>query len=119
MFFPVSKQSFMLVKIGVLVGKQEGDFMVLAREAAIVIFFVCVALALEWKGRPDQQACGHERRLLLAIGDMDQVCELLGHHYESESVVERGQQLGRTMGFPTFKSVVETGAATLRLGFMW
>ncbi|MDI1321024.1 MAG: riboflavin kinase, partial [bacterium] len=40
-------------------------------------------------------------RELLAAGAIAEVNALLGYSYFAEGLVERGQQLGRTMGFPT------------------
>lgn len=40
-------------------------------------------------------------RSALAAGDVTRATELLGHVHETEGVVERGQALGRELGFPT------------------
>lgn len=40
-------------------------------------------------------------RQLLAEGDLAEANGLLGYRYTVEAVVERGRQLGRTLGFPT------------------
>ena len=40
-------------------------------------------------------------RLALNEGDVDQAAKLLGHYFTLTGTVERGQQIGRTIGFPT------------------
>ena len=40
-------------------------------------------------------------RLALNEGDVDRAAKLLGHYFTLTGTVERGQQIGRTIGFPT------------------
>jgi riboflavin kinase/FMN adenylyltransferase len=46
-------------------------------------------------------------RRALADGEMDEVLAMLGHPYPVWGTVERGRQLGRTLGFPTANLVPE------------
>lgn len=50
-------------------------------------------------------------RALLQEGDAAQAAKLLGHPYELDASVEKGQQLGRKLGFPTINQPFFSGAA--------
>ena len=41
------------------------------------------------------------RQILLETGDVDLVKKMLGHYFSLEGTVDRGRQLGRTIGIPT------------------
>lgn len=50
-------------------------------------------------------------RRLIAKGDMQEVERLLGNRFSIQSVVARGDQRGRTLGFPTANLSIEEGRA--------
>ncbi len=50
-------------------------------------------------------------RELLAAGDVDGAGRLLGRHYDAQGVVIQGDQLGRTIGWPTANIGVPEGKA--------
>ncbi|CAM4182705.1 riboflavin biosynthesis protein RibF [Deinococcus marmoris] len=50
-------------------------------------------------------------RELLASGDVDGAGRLLGRHYDAQGVVVQGDQLGRTIGWPTANIGVPDGKA--------
>ena len=57
-----------------------------------------------------------EIRRLLAEGDVSAAAKLLGRSYSIRSAVISGQQLGRTLGFPTVNQLIDAGGAPLRNG---
>ena len=46
-------------------------------------------------------------RRMLALGDVKSACELLGRNYSISGIVIKGNQLGRTIGYPTANIMVE------------
>jgi riboflavin kinase/FMN adenylyltransferase len=77
---------------------RSGDVNVLIAEARAAGFAVFSAPRLNRNGAPISSSRVRE---LLASGEIEQASELLGYPYFSESVVEEGRRLGRTLGFPT------------------
>ncbi len=77
---------------------RAGDVAFLVAEANKVGLSVYSAPRLKHNGAPISSS---RLRELLAAGDMVGVNAMLGYTYFSEGVVERGRQLGRTIGFPT------------------
>ena len=75
----------------------------LARAAGMSVFS---AQRLNHNGAPISSS---RIRELLAEGAMAEVNALLGYTYFTEGVVERGRQLGRTIGFPTLNIAWEPG----------
>ena len=55
-------------------------------------------------------------RELLAAGNIVEANVLLGYSYFAEGVVERGRQLGRTIGFPTLNIAWEPEVETALRG---
>lgn len=78
--------------------KRAGDVSLLIEEARKVGVAVFSAARISQNGIPISSS---RIRELLAAGDMAGANALLGYSYFSEGVVERGRQLGRTIGFPT------------------
>lgn len=78
--------------------KRAGDVALLTGEAAKLGVTVFSAPRVSQNGSPVSSS---RIRELLAAGDMAGANAMLGYPYFSEGVVERGRQLGRTMGFPT------------------
>ncbi len=77
---------------------RAGDVALLVAEAQKVGLSVYSAPRLNHNGA----AISSSRiRELLAQGEMAAVNAMLGYSYFTEGVVERGRQLGRTLGFPT------------------
>ncbi len=77
---------------------RTGDVAMLVTEARKVGLEVFSAARLSHNGAPISSS---RIRELLAAGAMAEANALLGYSYFSEGVVERGRQLGRTIGFPT------------------
>ena len=50
-------------------------------------------------------------REMLAVGDVEGASRFLGRHYDAQGVVVRGDQLGRTIGYPTANVRVPEGKA--------
>jgi len=59
------------------------------------------AYSIEWQELGGQAISSSRIRAALRQGDVDQAHNMLGHAYEIRGIVERGDQLGRTIGFPT------------------
>lgn len=77
---------------------RTGDVAVLVGEAGRSGVAVFSAPRLNHNGAPISSS---RIRELLAAGAIAEANALLGYSYFAEGVVERGQQLGRTIGFPT------------------
>ena len=77
---------------------RAGDVSVLVEEARKVDLEVFSAPRLNHNGAPISSS---RIRELLAAGAVAEANALLGYSYFSEGMVERGRQLGRTIGFPT------------------
>ncbi len=77
---------------------RTGDVTVLVEEARKVGLAVFSAARLNHNGAPISSS---RIRDLLVAGDITEANALLGYSYFAEGVVERGRQLGRTIGFPT------------------
>lgn len=75
-----------------------GDVAMLVAEAKKLGLHVVSAPRINGDGEPISST---RIRALLTEGRIDAANVLLGAAYASESVVTRGKQLGRTMGFPT------------------
>lgn len=75
-----------------------GDVALLNESARSLGFSVFSAPRLNHNGSPISSS---RIRELLIAGDMAGANALLGYSYFTEGVVERGRQLGRTIGFPT------------------
>jgi riboflavin kinase/FMN adenylyltransferase len=78
--------------------ERAGDVSTLVAEGGKVGLEVYSAPRLNHNGAPISSS---RIRELLASGSMAEANALLGYSYFSEGVVERGRQLGRTIGFPT------------------
>lgn len=77
---------------------RAGDVALLVAEAKKAGLSVTSAPRLNHNGAPISSS---RIRELLAAGDIAGVNAMLGYTYFTEGVVERGRQLGRTLGFPT------------------
>ncbi len=77
---------------------REGDIARLVAEAQRVGLMVYSAPRLNHNGAPISSSRIREQ---LAAGDIAGVNAMLGYTYFTEGLVERGRQLGRTIGFPT------------------
>lgn len=77
---------------------REGDVAVLRAAALEFGFTVHSATRLADHGAPISSS---RLRDLIATGDLTQANALLGYTYLSAGVIQRGKQLGRTLGFPT------------------
>ncbi|MFZ5495500.1 MAG: riboflavin biosynthesis protein RibF [Verrucomicrobiota bacterium] len=75
-----------------------GDVTLLVAEAKKAGLAVFSAPRLNHNGAPISSS---RLRELLIAGDLAGVNAMLGYTYFTEGVVERGRQLGRTLGFPT------------------
>ena len=51
--------------------------------------------------RPGPEISSSAIRKAIALGDMDEAAEMLGHPYRITGTVVHGQAIGRTIGFPT------------------
>lgn len=51
--------------------------------------------------RPGPEISSSTIRKAIALGDMDEAAEMLGHPYRITGTVVHGQAIGRTIGFPT------------------
>lgn len=87
---------------------RSGDVETLREYAAQYGYEVCVLEKLEITGTPSggveikpQTVSSTTIRGLIAKGDMESVIPLLGRPYSMTGTVERGKQLGRTIGIPT------------------
>ncbi|MBR4107747.1 MAG: riboflavin biosynthesis protein RibF [Akkermansia sp.] len=67
-------------------------------------------------GQGGENICSTRIRRLLAAGNMPEAEALLGHSYTLCGMVETGQKLARTMGFPTANMRVHPHAALLPAG---
>lgn len=63
-----------------------------------------------------EQVSSRRIRQLLAQGQVDAAARLLGEDYRIGGVVEHGNQLGRTMGFPTLNQLFAPGQCAPRFG---
>jgi riboflavin kinase/FMN adenylyltransferase len=86
---------------------RQGDVPVLVDEARRAGLTVFSAPRLNYNGAPISSS---RIRELLATGAIAEANELLGYSYFTEGVVERGKQLGRTIGFPTLNIAWEPEA---------
>jgi len=77
---------------------RAGDIAMLVEEGRKAGVAVYSASSLSHNGAPISSS---RIRELLAAGAIAEANALLGYSYFSESTVERGKQLGRTIGFPT------------------
>jgi riboflavin kinase/FMN adenylyltransferase len=77
---------------------RAGDVTTLVKEAKEVGLAVYSAERLSHNGAPISSS---RIRELLSAGDITEANALLGYSYFAEGIVERGRQLGRTIGFPT------------------
>lgn len=77
---------------------RAGDVAILIEEAKRVGVAVFSAQRLKHNGAPISSS---RIRELVAAGEITEANALLGYSYFAEAVVEKGRQLGRTMGFPT------------------
>jgi len=77
---------------------RAGDVAVLIEEAKRVGVAVFSAQRLKHNGAPISSS---RIRELVAVGAIAEANALLGYSYFAEGVVEKGRQLGRTIGFPT------------------
>jgi riboflavin kinase/FMN adenylyltransferase len=77
---------------------RAGDVSTLVEEAKTVGVAVYSAERLSHNGAPISSS---RIRELLSSGNVSEANALLGYSYFAEGVVERGRQLGRTIGFPT------------------
>jgi riboflavin kinase / FMN adenylyltransferase len=75
-----------------------GDVSTLVEEAKTLGVAVYGAERLSHNGAPISSS---RIRELLSAGNVTEANALLGYSYFAEGVVERGRQLGRTIGFPT------------------
>ena len=75
--------------------RRQGDVAMLAHRAAVPVDIV------EPVSLRDAVASSTRIREQLVAGEVDAAAELLGYPYELEGVVGRGDQRGRTIGFPT------------------
>lgn len=78
--------------------ERAGDIAVLNDEARQLGIAVYSAPRLNHNGAPISSS---RIRELLASGQIAEANAMLGYTYFTEGVVERGRQLGRTIGFPT------------------
>ncbi len=78
--------------------ERAGDVTMLVEEARKVGLAVFSAPRLNHNGAPISSS---RIRELLAAGAVAEANALLGYSYFAEGVVQRGKQLGRTIGFPT------------------
>jgi riboflavin kinase/FMN adenylyltransferase len=78
--------------------ERAGDVNVLVEEGRRVGVEVFSAARINHNGAPISSS---RIRDLLAAGSLAEANALLGYSYFAEGVVERGRQLGRTIGFPT------------------
>lgn len=85
---------------------RAGDVALLVAEATKVGVTVYSAPRLNHNGAPISSS---RLRELLAAGDLAGVNAMLGYTYFTDGVVERGRQLGRTIGFPTLNVVWAPG----------
>lgn len=60
-----------------------------------------VFVGSEKRGDSNETISSTEIRRLIGEGDVTKASEMLGRHYRLIGIVERGEQLGRTIGFPT------------------
>ena len=86
---------------------RKGDVSMLVEEARQAGVTVFSAPRLNYNGAPISSSRVRE---LLAVGDMTEVNAMLGYSYFTDGVVERGRQLGRTIGFPTLNIAWEPEA---------
>jgi riboflavin kinase/FMN adenylyltransferase len=77
---------------------RTGDVALLVAEARQAGLAVYSAPRLNHNGAPISSS---RLRELVTAGDFDGVNAMLGYTYFTDGVVERGRQLGRTIGFPT------------------
>ena len=86
---------------------RKGDVSMLVEEARQAGVTVFSAPRLNYNGAPISSSRVRE---LLAVGDLTEVNAMLGYSYFTDGVVERGRQLGRTIGFPTLNIAWEPEA---------
>jgi len=85
---------------------RAGDIALLVEEGRKVGLAVFSAPRINHNGAPISSS---RIRELLATGAVAEANALLGYSYFAEGVVERGRQLGRTIGFPTLNLAWEPG----------
>ncbi len=78
--------------------KRAGDLALLERMGAELGFVACTMPEVQ---RGDVRVSASRVRALLAAGEFAQVVPLLGRAFVIEGKVEYGNQLGRTLGYPT------------------
>lgn len=78
--------------------RRRGDVGSLGEIADTMGFSLVVVPLLETSGEPVSSSM---IRASLAAGDVERAAVLLGRDYEVRGVVERGDQRGRTLGYPT------------------
>ncbi|HWA24066.1 MAG TPA: riboflavin biosynthesis protein RibF [Lacunisphaera sp.] len=86
---------------------RQGDVPALVEQARPAGLTVFSAPSLNYNGAPISSS---RIRELLAAGAIDEVNAMLGYSYFTDGVVERGKQLGRTIGFPTLNIAWEPEA---------
>ncbi len=86
---------------------RKGDVSMLVEDARQAGMTVFSAPRLNYNGAPISSSRVREH---LAAGDMTEVNAMLGYSYFTAGVVERGRQLGRTIGFPTLNIAWEPEA---------
>lgn len=90
---------------------RQGDVAFLVTAAKQAGLSVYSAPRLNHNGSPVSSS---RIRELVASGEMAVANAMLGYSYFSEGTVERGRQLGRTIGFPTLNLVWEPGLQPAR-----
>jgi len=68
-------------------------------------------VALPMHSLGDQDIKSTRVREMLATGDVEGAARFLGRHYDAQGVVVKGDQLGRTIGYPTANVRVPAGKA--------
>lgn len=86
---------------------RAGDVALLVAEGRAAGLTVFSAPRVNFNGAPISSS---RIRELLAAGDIVEVNAMLGYSYFTDGVVERGRQLGRTIGFPTLNIAWEPEA---------
>ena len=74
---------------------------------------VCVVGTVVCDGEPISSS---RIREAIAAGDLPRATRLLGHPFWMDAVVSKGQQLGRTLGFPTLNQVLPDDLVQPRFG---
>ena len=82
--------------------KRRGNASLLKRQEGKFGYKTTVIKKLQYDGRDISSTFIREE---IAKGNIETVNELLGYPYTAIGVVAKGQQLGRTLGFPTFNII--------------